>query len=184
MGLRPGSDGVLAAIGIAASLLLLFVWIPLDTETGLIERVRGRSNVGDALAPTVAAALLLAASVALFARSCFVRQNASGLNLGHASFLVRLLLLFLLAFTLMRWFGPLLVWIADAGPYRELRATFPLHISGFIVGGTLLVAGLVGLIDGRSRPSHWLVAAVITIAMALFYDRPFEDLLLPPNGDV
>ena len=52
------AEVVLGACVVLAGLLLMFVWIPLDTETGIIEKVRSRREVGDAMAPTVAAGLL------------------------------------------------------------------------------------------------------------------------------
>ena len=42
-----------------AGCLILFVWIPLDVETGLIEKVRSQVAIGDALAPSLAASILI-----------------------------------------------------------------------------------------------------------------------------
>ena len=52
---RPRNNTILGLIFLAFALLVATVWIPLDTETGLIEKVRRQTNIGDALAPTVAA---------------------------------------------------------------------------------------------------------------------------------
>ena len=50
---------------IAFALILAFIWIPFDTDTGLVERSRGRYIVGDGLAPTMAAVFILISGVML-----------------------------------------------------------------------------------------------------------------------
>ena len=49
---------------------------------------------------------------------------------------------------------------------------------------TGLVAGLIALIEGRLRPRTLLIGALAALALIVLYDLPFEDLQLPPNGDV
>ena len=68
-------------------------------------------------------------------------------------------------------------------PYRVLRATAPWKYLGFALGGTVMTFGLIAL--SQHRPS-WRLAAlafVATLVIALLYDLPFDNLLLPPNGD-
>jgi len=45
-------------LGIALCGLMLFVWIPLDVDTGIIEKVRRQVTLGDSFAPTVAALII------------------------------------------------------------------------------------------------------------------------------
>jgi len=86
---------------------------------------------------------------------------------------------------LMLLTGPILAWIVTGGetPYRVLRATAPWKYLGFALGGTVMTFGLIAL--SQHRPS-WRLAAlafVATLVIALLYDLPFDNLLLPPNGD-
>ena len=89
----------------------------------------------------------------------------------------------------MRSFGPLAVMLYNEIAvsdlqYRLLRDTRPWKYLGFIAGGTLLISGLISLVQGRIS---WKSIAIGLIAIALMiavYDLPFDDLLLPPNGDV
>ena len=50
MNLRITQDATLGALVLAFGLFVVFVWAPLDSETGVAERVRGRWAIGDALA--------------------------------------------------------------------------------------------------------------------------------------
>ena len=59
------SNFIIGSFFIAFAVLLIFVWIPLDTASGIIEKVRGRYNIGDALAPTIAAVFLLVGGLLL-----------------------------------------------------------------------------------------------------------------------
>lgn len=42
---------------IAFACVVMFIWIPLDTKTGIVVTARCKYNIGDGLAPTVAAFL-------------------------------------------------------------------------------------------------------------------------------
>ena len=89
----------------------------------------------------------------------------------------------------MRWTGPLAVWLAGSASdtelsYRALRDTAPWKYIGYLTGGTMLVGGLIALIN---RCVTWRTIAIglfVSAALAGIYDLPFEDLLLPPNGDL
>ena len=47
-----------------------------------------------------------------------------------------------------------------------------------------LVAPEARAVERQVRWSRVLLALGVTLILALLYDVPFEDLLLPPNGDV
>jgi MFS family permease len=93
------------------------------------------------------------------------------------------------ALILMRWAGPATVQTlqylgAEIPDYRSLRATAPWKYLGFVAGSTFLIAALASLSKGSFRYSYLLYAFLISILVALFYDVPFRNLLLPPNGDL
>ena len=57
------------------------------------------------------------------------------------------------------------------------------------MGGGFLVLSMVAFVEGRVSLRALVVAALVVAALAvigiiLLYDVPFEDVLLPPNGDV
>lgn len=179
---------VLGAVCVAASLLLLLVWIPLDTDTGLIEKVRRRVAIGDALAPSLAAVVILIGGLLLLIRERR-SDNQGEIGTGNLLFLGRLLFIFLVGLSLMRWSGPLAVALvelaqAEVGPYRLLRDTAPWKYIGFVLGGSVMIAGPIWLVDGRLTARTALIALVAVLALVALYDLPFDDLLLPPNGDV
>ena len=68
--------------------------------------------------------------------------------------------------------------------YRPLRATPPWHYIGFLVGGTILIGGLTSLVEQRLSAHSFVIGFIATLVVALLYDLPFDDLILPPNGDV
>ena len=70
------------------------------------------------------------------------------------------------------------------GDYRPLRDEIPWKYVGFVCGGGLLIFALIALVERRLRPVRLVLAFAFALALALIYDLPFEDLLLPPNGDV
>ena len=74
--------------------------------------------------------------------------------------------------------------LLDGGEYRLLRDTAPWKYLGFVVGGTFMIFTLMSLADGRLRLMRLAMALLVTVIMALLYDLPFDDLQLPPNGDV
>jgi len=96
-----------------------------------------------------------------------------------------------LSLLLMRWTGPATVWLAeiaglieaDTG-YRPLRDTLPWKFTGFLAGGTVMIWTLSALADGGWSWRRLGAAFLITLVIGAVFDLPFEDLVLPPNGDL
>ncbi|MDJ0628999.1 MAG: hypothetical protein QNJ44_12125 [Rhodobacter sp.] len=172
---------------IAFALMLAFLWIPLDTNSGLIEKVRRQVTIGDALAPTLAAFMIgLGGVLVLFQGRGAAQDGIGGRNLG---FLARLLAGIAIAFALMRWTGPGVVWLAGLVSdqeltYRALRDTAPWKYLGFLTGGSFLIAALIAAVEGRVTGRTVVIAVCAVLVLIALYDLPFDDLLLPPNGDV
>lgn len=172
---------------LAAAALSLVIWIPQDVDTGLIEKIRRQVTIGDALAPTLATAIIaLGAGLLLIQRPDPI---PSGISLTNLLFLAALLSLFGLAFAVMRWAGPALVGLVtlmsdDPRSYRDLRDTAPWKYIGFLLGSTGLITTCIAAIETRFSWRALLIALAATTALIALYDLPFDDLLLPPNGDV
>lgn len=179
---------LLLAVGcILAALAIAFVWVPLDVQTGVIEKVRRQVSIGDALAPVIAAVFIGLGGVMIFFQDA--EPNPSRVSLPNLGFLALLLLLFMVAFSLMRWFGPLVVSVVDLLStddlnYRTLRDTPPWKYLGFLLGGTVLITALISSIESRFSIRALAIGFIATCVLIFVYDVPFDDLLLPPNGDV
>jgi len=175
---------VLGILMSAAALLIVFVWIPSDVETGIFEKVRRRLQIGDAFAPTLAAGLLGTGGVLLIVEAL---KSRTTLRIARHSigFVVGLFALFLLFTSVMMWAGPAFVAVlGDQGAeYRLLRDTAPWKYLGFLMGGTLLVSALISFVERRVTWQALVIGLGASAALALLYDLPFDDLLLPPNGD-
>lgn len=176
----------LSVLALAAGLLA--VWIPQDVQTGVIETVRRQVTIGDALAPTVAALFLAGGGVLLVLAErddpLQPRPDPRGLRFAIAALAV-----VAVSLILMRQTGPAVVGLRNLiaetpVEYRLLRASVPWKYLGFALGGWTLVAGLIALVELRLTARAALVAALAVLAMIAIYDLPFDDLLLPPNGDV
>ncbi|MEX0283293.1 MAG: hypothetical protein AB3N23_01650 [Paracoccaceae bacterium] len=182
------SNLVIGLLAIAFSALALFAWIPLDTETGLIEKVRRQITVGDALAPSVAAVFVGVGGLLLVV---FERRapNQPVLSTENLLFVLRLLVVIAIALLTMRFAGPAIVWLANVIQgteleYRLLRDTVPWKYLGFLMGGTIMVFGMISVVEGQLRLRLLFISIAAVLAVMFVYDVPFEDLLLPPNGDV
>ena len=187
------ADRWLAVLMLLLSLIGIFYWVPNDSGSGLVIAQRGQLRLGDALAPTLAFALLGCASLLLF----FQRGDTApargdtfkGTWWQHTVHLIQVLAVVGLSFWLMRWSATFVVGAIDSLcqcdlSYRALRATRPWNYIGFVVGGSVLVAGLMAMAQRRLSWRQLGIVLGVVIAMAMFYDLPFEHLLLPPNGDV
>lgn len=185
--MKPIKAHVVLGLGaMILAALAISLWLPNDSATGLMVRLRGRTQIGDALAPTAAFVIMAVSGLMLL----FERSDQTLEGMGRSTgFLAVLVILFAVSLLLMRWTGPLAVTIAgflgDVGhSYRELRATFPWKHLGFATGGTFMVASLISLVEGRFTAKAVLVGALTVLGLILVFDLPFSDLLLPPNGDV
>ncbi len=183
----------LAIFFIVASSLTLFIWIPLDIETGVIETFRRRVNIGDAMAPTVMAVAILVVSVFMGVMA-IVRpgekagEDAEGLDKQSFLFLLRLMAVLVVGLILMVNLGPLVVDMVNTlggeiGTYRNLRATYPYKIIGYVVGGFVLIFGIISAVENRFTLNAALISVAAVIVITFLYDVPFDNLLLPPNGD-
>lgn len=176
---RLSADTWLALFFLAAAAFLLFVWIPMDTGTGLVEKVRRKLVIGDALAPTFAASV-----IAIGAGLILLHPAKNyGISRQNMMWIAALACLFFVSLVLMRYAGPIAMSWIDGG-YRPLRTTAPLNYIGFLVGGTMMVGGLTGLTVRRLSFRDFAIGFVTSLVIALLYDLPFDDLMLPPNGDV
>ena len=167
--------------------MLLFVWIPLDSDTGLIEKVRRQVAIGDALAPTIAGVFLLIGGglLMLLERN---GDNQPAMDSNSVIFVGRVFAMLVLSFLVMRYAGPLAVELMNAlqgseREYRLLRDTAPWKWIGYVLGGTIAICGTISLTEGRFSPRALVVALLAIAALIAIFDLPFDDLLLPPNGD-
>lgn len=172
------NDRWIGATMLAFAIAVVFVWVPLDTDSGLVEIVRRRAKIGDALAPTVAGVLLAFGAVLTL-----LRPGDAQLNKENLRWLATLLAVFAASLAVMRFAGPIVAEM-QGQEYRTLRDTAPWKYIGFVCGGTLLITALGLLSTGRNPLRFVAIGLVASIVIALVYDVPFDDLLLPPNGDV
>ena len=176
---RISADIWLALFFLGLALILAFVWIPLDTDTGLVEKVRRKYVIGDALAPTVAAVVIAIGGVLLLLRP----GDGQSLSPENAIWCAILLGLFTLSLVLMRYAGPLAAAGTESG-YRPLRGSLPWKYIGYLLGGTVMIGGLTTLATRRLSAKDFAIGFVATLLIALAYDLPFDGLILPPNGDI
>ncbi|MEM7242749.1 MAG: hypothetical protein AAF429_11240 [Pseudomonadota bacterium] len=162
------------------AIIAIFIWIPMDTGSGIVEKVRRKFVIGDALGPTVAAMVILLGGLITAWRPI---KDASKLSLANWIWVGKLFLLFLISLSIMRYLGPLLLAGTESG-YRPLRGTIPWKYLGFLAGGMALIGGLGMFVRGRLLWRDMVIGFAAALIIALAYDLPFDDLLLPPNGDV
>ena len=181
-------DQKLGAIFVLFAALLVFVWVPLDVDSGYIEKVRRQVSIGDALAPTVAGVFLLIGGLGLLIFGGTHGALEEPTDLLAIRFAALLFLVYAASFTLMLFLGPVLVALSNLvtggeQQYRLLRDTVPWKYLGFTIGGTLAVTMTISLLEGRFSVRALLTGLLAVAAMIAVYDLPFDDLLLPPNGD-
>ena len=175
-----------------ASLLTLFVWIPLDIETGVIETFRRRVTIGDAMAPTIMAVAILVVSVVMGILAVFQpAENSSDVkeDLDKQSFvfLARLVIVVSIGLILMVYLGPMVVDLintlgGEIGSYRNLRASYPYKLIGYVFGGFVLIFGIIRVVENRFSMNGALVSIIAVVVITMLYEVPFDNLLLPPNG--
>lgn len=202
----------LGLLALVTSGVILFIWIPLDVDTGIIEKVRRQTQLGDAFAPSIAAFLIGLGGLMLLLERTSPRPQSTPQESGSESSITKsslsdspvsdladrkfgpadlyhgalVFLLLAVALGLMRYTGPWVVTLfAESGTdYRLLRDTAPWKYLGFVTGGVWLIVSLIVLTERRFRMMHFFVAIAVVVLLIVFYDLPFDDLLLPPNGDV
>ena len=175
------ADRRLALVVLVLAALAALFWLPADIETGLIEKVRRRVRIGDALLPAVALVFVALGAVLTAFRTDSDAPSLTRRDLAFAGFVIGWLAL---CFAAMRYTGPWLADLLSDTPYRALRDTFGWKHAGYILGSTLLVAGLIAMASRRSIGHALVIGLLASLVIAALYDLPFEDLLLPPNGDV
>ena len=99
-------------------------------------------------------------------------------------FLCALFGISIISLLVMRWAGTAVSAMLGAEEYRLLRDNVPWKYIGFGLGGFLLVSATVCLVERRVTWHAAATGAFAVVLIILLYDLPFEDLLLPPNGDV
>ncbi len=182
MGRFDRANLILGGCVLIAALIIGLIWVPMDSATGLVEKVRRQVTIGDALAPTIAAGFLFLGGmlVAFFSPE----EDACSLTSHNLKFLAVFLCILFVSFAVMRWLGPAVASVLTESGYRPLRDTVPWKYLGFIVGGSGLITALIALVEGRVSLRAVLIGLAATIGLIVVYDLPFDDLLLPPNGDV
>ena len=183
----------LAVAAVVSAALTLGIWIPNDIESGLVETFRRQTTIGDAMAPTMLATGIFIVALAMglisWLRSRFgYKERQVGLDRLSIEFLFRLAAVIVLGLLLIPYCGPLSVDLINAlggeiGSYRVLRDTVPYKYIGYFLGGFVMIFGIIWLIEQRPTRSAALVSLVAVIVLIVLYDLPFDDLLLPPNGD-
>lgn len=178
-------ETMIGVFGFGLALIFLFIWIPLDIDTGILDIWRRSVRIGDAMLPTFAAIGLVISSLAIIARS--LRQDPQiGPRKMHLHFILCSVLVFILGIGAMFVLGPLATFVFTAGetPYRLLFDTAPWKYVGFTIGGTLIASGFTALAYRDFQWRFLIIAVTATLTIAFFYDLAFNNLLLPPNGDI
>ena len=65
-----------------------------------------------------------------------------------------------------------------------LREVIGIKHIGFLIGGMIIVGGMIAVLERRLSRRALMIGLIWSLVLILVYDLPFEDLLLPPNGDV
>lgn len=187
--MRLSRDQRLGALLVLFAALLVFVWVPMDVDSGYIVKARRQVSIGDALAPTVAGVFLVIGGLGLLLFGGSRVEREEPLDVAAIRFAGLLFIVYFASFSVMLLVGPLAVSLLNFATgseqeYRLLRDAAPWKYLGFAVGGTLAVASTVSLLEGRVTLRAVLVGLAAVAAMIVVYDLPFDDLLLPPNGDV
>lgn len=177
-------DVAIGILGSCCALMILFLWIPNDVDTGVVDVWRRTVRIGDAMLPTFAAYGILIASIGIMAQNFFIKSQVPVRAVASA-FIFSLFAILTISLLLMLVTGPVCIWLWTGGEmnYRQVLASAPWKYLGFLVGGTLMVFGFISLSEHQIRWRNVGIAVLSTILIALLYDLPFDSLFLPPNGD-
>ncbi len=177
-----------ALFALCFGLAALGIWIPWDVDTGMIETFRRQTIIGDAFLPVLAAAAIaicaLLQLIAVLLRRSTPSDAFKSAPLSRSDLMLLGIFLAVIAASLlvMFWAGPLLSFWNENG-YRGLRGHIPFKYTGFFLGGTVMLTGLISIIEGRLRPRIPVISALATTFLIVLFDLPFDSILLPPNGD-
>ncbi len=104
---------VIGAAAFVIGLAALMLWLPNDVDSGLIERVRRRYQIGDMLGPVVA----LATIMPIMLGGVWLCQSQDRQPVGKIIAPARAIAVFIavvaLSLLLMRWAGPAVVWLGE-----------------------------------------------------------------------
>lgn len=174
---------ILGICFIVLALVIAVLWIPFDVGSGITAKARRQIHIGDAMLPALACLFVFIGALMVAIRANSLPQISPSRR--DILFLFHILAIIALSFAIMRWLGEFTVWgLLEETNYRTLRDTVPWKYLGFLVGGTILVSGLISLVEGRVTTKSIVMGLLTSIALVVVYDLPFDDLLLPPNGDV
>ena len=87
----------------------------------------------------------------------------------------------------MVYLGPMVVDLintlgGEIGSYRNLRASYPYKLIGYVFGGFVLIFGIISVVENRFSMNGALVSIIAVVVITMLYEVPFDNLLLPPNG--
>lgn len=171
-------DRLFGALILLATCALLFVWLPSDIETGVLEKVRRRWTIGDAMLPTIATYIMAAAGLWLM-----LKPKPADDVIAAAKGIWQPILMIILSLLIMRYLGPALAELVNM-EYRLIRNQFPWLYIGYVVGGGGLIFLLSCWEEKRWSWRRLWLSLAIALIFALLLDLPLEDVQLPPNGDV
>ena len=183
----------IAMLFIGLGLITVFIWLPFDSETAMIETFRRQTTMGDAFVPTVAGAfIVICAAIHLILnvrRSDTSDTERPAIDESDLAFLLQLSGITAVSLAIMFWAGPLAVALfsADDGgeaiTYRQMRGTYPFKLVCFVLGGFTMVFFITALIEGRARMARVVSSILFVVVLIAIFDMPLDTVLLPPNGD-
>ncbi|HCH22839.1 MAG TPA: hypothetical protein DE179_00905 [Oceanospirillaceae bacterium] len=171
-------DRLFGALVLLASCALLFGWIPNDIDTGVLEKVRRRWTIGDAMMPTIASYIMAAAGLWLMLKP---KHDEDAIKAAHVIW--RPLAIIALSLLVMRYLGPITADLFGL-EYRQIRTQIPWVYLGYVIGGGGMIFVLSCWEENRWTWKRLVISLAIALAIALVLDLPLEDVQLPPNGDV
>ena len=177
------AHGLLALLCFVFALGVALVWVPLDSASGMIVKVRRQVNIGDALAPTLAACVIgFGALLMLFERDT---GQTPAVTRKNFTFILRLGLVLLVGFSLVRWVAKPRSGSGDSS--RTLTSAIAVYVIRHLKHIGSLAACLSSRVIAFSQ--HRLTAQAVLIGvlaavLILCYDLLLDDLLLPQWGCV
>jgi len=187
--LKGNPDFTIGMLSVIFGLFLFFVWIPNDVETDVIEKVRFQTRIGDSLAPSIAAFIIFFSGIVLTVQSLF-KDGHVEFSGGNVKYIFLLLSIMVVSINLMHWSGYLIVELLknsglmdEATSYRVLRDTAPWKYIGFVLGGAFFSFTLTCMMERAVRWKSFIISLLAIAVLIIIYDVPFDNILLPPNGD-